>query len=243
MSEAEDATQLISMAHELITGFRTGNSPSCPGPFDEMQNSHVSIRNLVRVVAIAAYFMDIAPKWLFRKDELKDVWEEPMPRVLRLDIHRRAVLLAVCCSYYFLLPEQKVGEEGVSLRAIFEQKMEASEVLKRWWGEDFILRMFVDTQVNAVFDRLVVFCKPEHAHTRPLKEHMFAITVCSQLKIPVLITGPPGSSKTLAYQLVSAGLKSRAEADKVCVSSCVYVVVYVFMCVVVCVWFNLILPN
>jgi hypothetical protein len=35
-----------------------------------------------------------------------------------------------------------------------------------------------------------------------LKENVFAIIVCIQTHIPVIIVGPPGSTKTLSFQIV-----------------------------------------
>ena len=35
-----------------------------------------------------------------------------------------------------------------------------------------------------------------------LQENVFAIIVCIQLRTPLIIVGPPGSSKTLSFQIV-----------------------------------------
>jgi hypothetical protein len=35
-----------------------------------------------------------------------------------------------------------------------------------------------------------------------LQENVFAIIACIQLKMPLIIVGPPGSSKTLSFQIV-----------------------------------------
>jgi hypothetical protein len=35
-----------------------------------------------------------------------------------------------------------------------------------------------------------------------LKENIFAIVVCIQTHMPVIIVGPPGSTKTLSFQIV-----------------------------------------
>ncbi len=34
------------------------------------------------------------------------------------------------------------------------------------------------------------------------QENVFAIIVCIQLRTPLIIVGPPGSSKTLSFQIV-----------------------------------------
>lgn len=35
-----------------------------------------------------------------------------------------------------------------------------------------------------------------------MQENLFAIVVCVQLRMPLIIIGPPGSSKTLSFQIV-----------------------------------------
>ena len=36
----------------------------------------------------------------------------------------------------------------------------------------------------------------------PTQENIFAIIVCMQMRVPLIIVGPPGSSKTLSFQIV-----------------------------------------
>ena len=39
---------------------------------------------------------------------------------------------------------------------------------------------------------------------------MFAIIVCIQLRMPLIIVGPPGSSKTLSFQIVQQSVLNDA---------------------------------
>jgi hypothetical protein len=41
----------------------------------------------------------------------------------------------------------------------------------------------------------------------PLKENIFVIFTCLMNKIPLIITGKPGSSKTLAMNIVTKSMK------------------------------------
>ena len=43
----------------------------------------------------------------------------------------------------------------------------------------------------------------------PLKENIFLIVVAIENQIPVILTGPPGSSKTLSARLVYKNMKGR----------------------------------
>ena len=45
------------------------------------------------------------------------------------------------------------------------------------------------------------------AKTRALKENLFAIVVCTVCRIPLIIVGAPGLSKTLSFNLASANMK------------------------------------
>lgn len=42
------------------------------------------------------------------------------------------------------------------------------------------------------------------------QENVFAITVCIQLRMPLIIIGPPGSSKTLSFQIVQQSVLTDA---------------------------------
>ena len=44
----------------------------------------------------------------------------------------------------------------------------------------------------------------------PLKENIFVIFTCLMNKIPLIITGKPGSSKTLAMNIVTKSLKGKS---------------------------------
>ena len=47
----------------------------------------------------------------------------------------------------------------------------------------------------------------------PLKENVFVILTCVQNKIPLIITGKPGSSKTLALNLVTKSLRGSSSSN------------------------------
>ena len=52
-----------------------------------------------------------------------------------------------------------------------------------------------------------LYIPPGIAKTRALKENLFATIVCSVLRIPLIIVGAPGSSKTLSFNLAVDNLK------------------------------------
>ncbi|XP_065839047.1 uncharacterized protein [Oscarella lobularis] len=65
----------------------------------------------------------------------------------------------------------------------------------------------------STFEKEIDFCV-SHMHlpsgvakTKALKENLFAIVVCTLCRVPLIIVGAPGSSKTLSFNLAAANLK------------------------------------
>ena len=56
------------------------------------------------------------------------------------------------------------------------------------------------------------------AMTQALKENIFSVIVCAACKIPLIMVGEPGSSKTLSVTLVATNM--RGEESEVWVDSC-----------------------
>ena len=48
---------------------------------------------------------------------------------------------------------------------------------------------------------------PGIAKTKALKENLFCIIACCCTKLPLIIVGEPGSSKTLSFNLATANFK------------------------------------
>ena len=51
------------------------------------------------------------------------------------------------------------------------------------------------------------------AKSKALKENIFATIICTVTKIPLIIVGAPGSSKTLSFNLTISNLKGQ-ESEK-----------------------------
>ncbi len=52
------------------------------------------------------------------------------------------------------------------------------------------------------------------AKNAALRENVFMMTICIELRIPLFLVGKPGSSKSLAKTIVSASLQGRASTDE-----------------------------
>ena len=50
---------------------------------------------------------------------------------------------------------------------------------------------------------------PNIAHNAALRENVFMMAVCVELRIPLFVVGKPGSSKSLAKSIVAESMKQR----------------------------------
>ena len=119
-------------------------------------------------------------------DELKQHGE-------RTDYSLRAVMVSLGIVYYMRLNN--------------EYRAKYKNVLDKWE-----LRSGEIKFSNAFQEELDWFCKsiiqlPGIAKTQALKENVFATIVCTLTHTPLIIVGPPGSSKTLSFNLVITNLK------------------------------------
>ena len=51
---------------------------------------------------------------------------------------------------------------------------------------------------------------PNIAKNSALRENVFMMTICIELRIPLFIVGKPGSSKSLAKSVVASSLQGKA---------------------------------
>eukprot|EP00937_MAST-01D_sp_MAST-1D-sp2_P002648 g2648.t1 len=111
--------------------------------------------------------------------------------------HWRATLLAIALVYYLRLDTAYRQEfEGI-LKAQFPDSPEhLREVLQR--HIDWLVRK-LDIPKGI-------------AKNLPLKENVWATIVCTMSKTPLIIIGPPGSSKTLSFNLVAANIRGQQSA-------------------------------
>src|SRR5690242_15252510 len=101
-------------------------------------------------------------------------------------------------AYYFRLPTKFIKEDDpnhqiVNLREYFVKKIEE---VKPHQCRHFFLP-FVKHQLQDLFNKMVI--PPGIAPTQAVLENLFCNVVCIETKIPLIVTGPPGCSKTLSF--------------------------------------------
>ena len=155
--------------------------------------SCVSQRDIQRVFTLYQWFIKIYNKQ--NPHKLSDV------QIKHQDYSRRAVLVAVGIVYYMRLNNHYRQEYA---RFLDSEYRPANEItFTRAFEEE------LDWYI-----RLVKLPKGI-AHTRALKENIFATIVCTVTHTPLIIVGAPGSSKTLSFNQTIANLKGAESRQKI----------------------------
>jgi len=199
-------TEVVSESHEIMRRFAEGNILECMQrsygidsetaasrfglEAQERARSVVSLRDIQRVFALYEFFL---------REELEDVsamstWSDNQ----RL---RRAVILSVATVYYLRLDNNS--------RAKFVQMLQS---LPTENGQTPGFLEILDSAMDSVIAGSEI---PNGiAITRGLKENIFVTLVCSMSTTPLLIVGPPGSSKTLSVNVVDANANGTDSLSK-----------------------------
>ena len=161
--------------------------------------STVSQRDIQRVFLLYSWLKNWFQKH-FEKRFQKE-FEEQFPndhdnegkKEFFITIHALNVALALV--YYFQLNDE--------YRNRFLKGMYVDRIIGEHGAPDN-LQKSLDTEMKWINDNINI---PRGiAPTDALKENIYAILVCTMAKTPVIIVGPPGSSKTLSFKIVTANL-------------------------------------
>ena len=147
---------------------------------DIASHSCVSQRDIQRVFSLY--------NWLMMSYQTK-------PHGESTDYHYRAVLVALGVVYYMRLN----AEHRKAYKKIMDKELISENEVKF---------------SNAFSDEIEWYMKyiklPQGvARTQALKENIFATIICTVTKIPLIIVGPPGASKTLSFHITIANLKGK----------------------------------
>ena len=182
-------TELVSIAHEAIRIFAAEHiykrlSELLPdiASYDDAQNramAMVSLRDIQRVFALFEFFMsDVGRKCVCGNLSYQNAMllTIGITYYIRLDCFYRMKLLKMIDKLNL-----KLGDSKSPLSHQFEQIMEYS--------------------MNYIIDKTMI--PTGIALTEGLKENIFTILVCTLSRIPLMIVGPPGTSKTLSVNIVT----------------------------------------
>eukprot|EP00047_Mylnosiga_fluctuans_P001195 m.218044 g.218044 ORF g.218044 m.218044 type:complete len:3593 (-) comp10156_c0_seq3:222-11000(-) len=166
---------------------------------------HVSIRDIMRAVRLYLYF---------KNPELK----EPIVKVTSMEPdarHWHAMLMAIALTYYFRLPTKYTGPNGREFhtRQLFEEQLRKQLVHLRAPQDYVSVGRLSALQISNFFTE--IHLPVGIARTRAVMEHMYAIAVCTETKIPLIITGPPGCSKTLSFNTAEENMRGSGSRNNI----------------------------
>jgi len=199
-------TEVVSESHEIMRQFaaqniiasirrsRVGEDRDDMDPIEEeakeRARSVVSLRDIQRVFALFEFFFED-----LTKDGLQaSTWTES-------ETQRRAMLLAVATVYYLRLDVHSRGEFISMIQSLPTEAGQTVSFLE-------ILDAAMDTVIAGSEIPLGI------AVTRGLRENIFVTLVCSLSQTPLLIVGPPGTSKTLSVNIVDGNANGTDSLNK-----------------------------
>ena len=204
---ASAPTQVLDMIHDAQELVRSYKLPRIS----------VSIRDLLRGLRV---FVWLQKQRLAARPNLKTLEPEPtsitnpfLPPNVNSPRHviGYAAVMSVALTYWARLPSSSHNAAGLpapDFRAEFIVSLAPHIQTLIAHGYLPPLASF-GAIVAGGFDHLWGFAhKPDGiATTSGLKEAFWAVVVCVHIKLPLLLTGPPGCGKTLSFQLASLNLK------------------------------------
>uniref|UniRef100_A0A1X7VIM8 Uncharacterized protein n=1 Tax=Amphimedon queenslandica TaxID=400682 RepID=A0A1X7VIM8_AMPQE len=203
----------IAKAQNLIRLFASENLKHDGMSDDDavlFAQSTVSQRDIQRVFKLYSWLK----KWFMRDTKYKNESE--------FQVSVRAVFVSLALVYYFRLSSD--GAEKKRSESISKEKGGFRKCFREKMHED---RKVGECGVPITFDKALAdelawvtenIALPKGiAPTEALKENIYAIIVCVMTKTPVIIVGPPGSSKTISFKIVASkfiGTKSSKESTE-----------------------------
>ncbi|XP_065844224.1 E3 ubiquitin-protein ligase rnf213-alpha-like isoform X2 [Oscarella lobularis] len=165
--------------------------------------SYVSLRDVERAMLIMVWFYklhDVLDPFMKRKyEENKNNEEEASP----LDAVTRSLVLSIGVSYQARLVDRAPYRDAVC--SCFKAPCALPVSSSQMWREiDFCQTVFLDE----------LDLPPKIGRNHALKENVFMMVVCVDLRIPLFLVGKPGSSKSLAKDVVKNSMRGEQSNSK-----------------------------
>ena len=169
--------------------------------------SSVSLREVKRFIIFFKYFV----VYLLNKKNSKSSEDDPSIKFYSLnniDIYKYAVNLSLYICYYLRLPDKKSRQELLKIlddKEFFDGKFLIIPEME----EEYIAKNILESRENESLSKGI-------AKNRALLENLFSLYFCTVNKIPLIICGKPGSTKTLSQKLLQNALKGMVSKNKLC---------------------------
>ncbi|CAE7238243.1 RNF213 [Symbiodinium microadriaticum] len=181
-------SDLISRSQEYVRGF-------------EGDPSVVSLRDVQRCIDLI--------RWFFLKVGVGKKGENKRSGRVVVSALGRSTILSIAIVYGYRLPSAS------SRNSFF---LQISSIVKRWGktatkvsfdelGRAGFAQTILDNMMRRFVNNLVV--EESIALNQALTENLFVSIICILNKIPIFIVGKPGTSKTLAIQIIASNLQGK----------------------------------
>ena len=170
--------------------------------------SSVSLREVKRFVIFFKYFV------IYLLNKKKDTSNTNDQSIIfytlktNYEIYKHAVNLSLYICYYLRLPDKKSKLEllkQLNSPNFFNNQFLIVPQLE----ENYIAKNIIESKENENLSKGV-------AKNRALLENLFSLYFCTVNKIPLLICGKPGSTKSLSQKLLQNALKGMVSHNKLC---------------------------
>ena len=205
---------LISKSQQLISTYARQHLSNLKFGMDVAQalsRSSVSQRDIQRVFIIYSWLVKMFD--IFKRYQEDD--EEIIKKLLR------ALFVALAVVYYFRL--NATGRERFCIDIM-------KEVPHLWLSYAVEFKNALKEELNWMINAIKL--PPGVAKTEALKENIYATIICTMCKIPLIIVGQPGSSKTLSFKIVTANLLGKGSPHSIFGESTLFkaLVPYFYQC-------------
>ncbi|XP_035676169.1 LOW QUALITY PROTEIN: E3 ubiquitin-protein ligase rnf213-alpha-like [Branchiostoma floridae] len=180
---------------DVVTAVLTASQEFMRKKKDEC--SFVSLRDVERTLTVMAWFLQILPVLSALMNE--KITRETRASTTQITNVCRALILALGVCYQARLEKRNDYRKAIA-------KHFNGQIFKLPRGAKTIER---ETEIcqDVFLDQLETLLAPSIARNTALKENVFMMVVCIELRIPLFLVGKPGSSKSLAKSVVSDAMQ------------------------------------
>ena len=179
--------------------------------------SVVSLRDVVRCIKLFAWFKDSGSKIKTISKDKRSRGENAQAAASEAALE--SMVLALCHCYHFRLMEDP--PKGMRGRRDFKEALAAVAKTSKFVKgldqalQDQINMDWYETVLNTMMHLFITALGELPAGIAPnaaLKENVFMMVVCIMNRVPLIVVGKPGSSKTLAMMLIRDAFSQTTKA-------------------------------
>ena len=167
--------------------------------------SFVSLRDVERAMIVMVWFYKLRFQLEHRMSDKHDQYQEQLPanrQLPQLEYLTLSFILALAVCYQARLRERRPFLEYIAPRFRAPCNVQG--------GAEQIEREITNCQ-QVFLDELEL--PPQIARNHALSENVFMMIVCIDLRIPLFLVGKPGSSKSLAKDVVKNSMKGQLSSS------------------------------